>query len=121
MKSDKTINVKKPWGQEFHFVYNKTATVKILEVNPSQKLSYQSHKKRSEFWRCIKNNVLVILNDKEIALNEGEEIHIPKGAKHRLVGSNKTGQVLEIISGKYEDEDIVRYSDDFGRKGTTKV
>lgn len=118
---NQTINVKKPWGQEFHFAINEPATVKILEVNPGQKLSYQSHKLRDEFWRCIKNAVRVIIDDKEIILYEGDEIFIPLGAKHRLVGTDKVGQVLEIIKGKYEPEDIIRFEDEFGRKGTTKV
>lgn len=121
MGSAESINIKKPWGQEYHFVYNKKATVKILEINPGQKLSLQSHQKREEYWRCIKNSVKVILNDKEVILKEGNDIIVPIGAKHRIIGENKVGQVLEIIIGKYEADDIVRYEDDFGREGTTKV
>lgn len=121
MLKSKTIKVTKPWGQEFHFVLNEKATVKILEVNPGQKLSYQSHNKRDEYWRCVKNTVIVVLDDKKFILKEDDEIYIKRGVKHRLIGTNKKGRVLEIISGEYEAEDIIRYEDSYGRSGTTKV
>lgn len=115
------INIQKPWGQEFHFLTNEQGTVKILEVNPRQELSYQSHAKREEYWRCIKNSVRVVIDDTETTLQEGDEILIPLGAKHQLKGTNTIGQVLEVISGVYEAEDIIRYSDKYGREGTTAV
>ena len=121
MDKRKTIIVEKPWGQEFHFIYNKICTVKILEINAHAILSYQSHNKRNEFWRCIKNSVKIILNDVEFILKSGDEIFIPYGAKHRIIGTDKTSQILEIILGEYEHEDIVRYEDNYGREGTTRV
>ena len=40
--------VKKPWGAEKHFIFNKKCSVKILRVKPKGILSLQKHKKRKE-------------------------------------------------------------------------
>ena len=121
MSRFKKIKVYKPWGKFEQFTLNEPTTVKILTIKPDAGLSYQSHTKRDEFWRCIKNNVMVILDDTEYILNEDQDIFIPKGAKHRLVGLERKGKVLEISFGEFDEEDIVRYEDDFGREGTTNM
>lgn len=114
-KKPKTLEVKKPWGKFFQFTLNKQSTVKILVVNAGTRLSYQSHKFREEFWRCIKGPVKAEINGKGKILEEGDEIFIPKGAKHRLVGLKQQGQVLEISFGFFDEKDIIRYEDDYGR------
>lgn len=115
MEKRKTLVVEKPWGKFEQFTLNEVSTVKILTVMSGQRLSYQSHKNRDEFWRCLSNDVKVVINDKETVLNKGDEIYINKGDKHRLVGLDKTGEVLEISFGFFDEEDITRHEDDFGR------
>lgn len=109
------ITVNNPWGNFEQFSLNTQSTVKILTVNPNARLSYQSHKKREEFWKCIKNSVSVVIDGKDNILNEGDEIFIPKGAMHRLIGLDKEGKVLEVSFGDFDENDIVRYEDDYGR------
>lgn len=120
MTNHKTYVCMKPWGKFEQFTLNEKSTVKILTVNADARLSYQSHKHREEFWKCIKNRVKVVFDDKEVILSENEEIRLPKGAKHRLIGLEKEGKVLEISYGVFDEEDIVRYEDDYGREGTTR-
>lgn len=121
MKKRQTYVVQKPWGKFEQFTLNEQSTVKILTVKANSRLSYQSHKKRDEFWRCIGNPVKAIIDGKEHVLSKYDEIYIPKGAKHRLVGLEKEGQVLEISFGFFNESDIVRYEDDFGREGTNSL
>lgn len=111
----KTLIIKRPWGKFEQFTHNEQSTVKIITVKAGARLSYQSHQKREEFWRCIKNSVKVTLDGKQSNLAEGDEIYIPLGAKHRLIGTEKEGQILEISWGDFDEDDIVRYEDDFGR------
>lgn len=107
----------RPWGQfeilkeESHF------KTKIIQVEAGQKISYQSHARRSEHWIITKGEATVILNDSEHDLKAGQHILIPVGAKHRII--NKSADVVELVEiqiGQYfGEDDITRYQDDYGR------
>jgi len=42
------------------------------------------------------------------------KVFIPRTAKHRLSGISKL-KIAEISFGKFDENDITRYEDDFGR------
>jgi mannose-1-phosphate guanylyltransferase/mannose-6-phosphate isomerase len=90
---------------------------KIIKVDPGQRLSYQSHDKRSEHWIVTKGEAEVTLDDQVLALSTGEHIYIPQGAKHRVANKNSGPlEFIEIQVGEYfGEDDIKRYSDDYGR------
>lgn len=108
----------RPWGR-FEILHDESYfKSKIIRVEPGQRLSYQSHAKRAEHWVMVKGEGVVIINDKEHVLKQGEHIFIPQGAKHRIL--NRTALTLEFIEvqvGSYfGEEDIIRYQDEYGRK-----
>jgi len=108
--------VKKPWGEEVHFFFNKKGTLKILEVSPGEMFSYQNHQKRSEFWYVIEGNPTVILNDKTTKHKPGDTIKVGKRVKHRISNkTNKKVRVLEFSSGAFDQNDIIRYKDKYNR------
>ena len=107
--------VKKPWGREKHFVENKKCTVKILEVNPKQKLSLQKHKKRAELWFFLTPGHIQIGSQKR-KIKKGGLIKIPKNKPHGLISKNQQVKVLEISFGKFEQQDETRLEDKYGRK-----
>jgi mannose-1-phosphate guanylyltransferase/mannose-6-phosphate isomerase len=45
----------------------------------------------------------------------GDEFWIPAGIKHRLSSLGPAVRVLEIAFGDWQQEDIIRYEDDFNR------
>ncbi len=108
----------RPWGR-FKNIFEATYTkVKIVEVDPGKRLSYQSHAKRHESWTIVKGDALVTLNDKEFLLKAGDHIDIPLGAKHRIENKNASRPLafVEVQTGEsFGEDDIVRYQDDFGR------
>lgn len=107
----------RPWGRFKNLFESEFTKVKLIEVNPESRLSYQSHTKRRESWTVVQGEATVVLNDKECRLKVGEHIDIPQGAKHRLVNAGtKTLLVVEVQTGIYfGEDDILRYQDDFGR------
>ena len=105
----------RPWGKFRRFTENTISTVKIITVNPNEELSLQSHKKRAEFWRVIKGNGVFFVNNEEINVKEGDEQYVPIEAKHRMKASNDGLQILEIGLGEFDENDIVRYEDIYGR------
>jgi mannose-1-phosphate guanylyltransferase/mannose-1-phosphate guanylyltransferase/mannose-6-phosphate isomerase len=91
-------------------------TVKILTVKPNSVLSLQYHTQRSEFWRVISGEGFVVRNDEEIPAQEGDEFFIPQGTTHRLKTGDKEMRVLEISFGNFDENDIVRLEDNYGRR-----
>ena len=107
----------RPWGKYFVLADEPNYKLKRIEVNAGQRLSYQYHQHRQEFWTIVEGNAIITLDDKELSLRYGESIFIPQGAKHRI--ENKTSDVLvfiEVQTGTYfGEEDIIRLQDDYER------
>ncbi len=112
----------RPWG-EFEVIRDdESFKSKIIRVRPGHQLSYQSHTKRSEHWVIVNGVAEVVLDDKVFHLNVGESIFIPKGSKHRM--RNATDKLLEFVEVQtgesFDEDDITRYEDDYGRGRSTK-
>jgi mannose-6-phosphate isomerase len=80
-------------------------------------MSYQKHEKRAEHWVIVSGEALVTLERDKRKLSPGQSIDIPRGAAHRMKnpGSDLLS-FIEIQTGdSFEEDDIVRLEDDFGR------
>ena len=108
---------RRPWGSYEVLEAAETYKVKRIEVLPGQRLSYQKHEKRAEHWVIVAGEALVTLEGEERPLCPGQSIDIPRGAAHRMKNPGKSLLTfIEIQSGdSFEEEDIVRLEDDFGR------
>lgn len=108
----------RPWGRFEIIKEDNHFKSKMINIEPGQKISYQSHDKRSEHWIITKGEATVILNDKEIKLKQGEHIYIPQGSRHRMMNLTENRvQFIEVQVGTYfGEDDIKRYQDDYGRK-----
>ncbi len=91
--------------------------MKRIQINPGKSISLQRHQHRSEHWVIVRGKASVVIEDKNIELNQNESIFIEKNAIHRL--SNDTNQILQVIevqSGDYlGEDDIERLEDNYGR------
>lgn len=107
----------RPWGEYWVLEDTPKYKVKRIQVNPSQRLSYQYHYNRSEVWTIVEGSAIIVLNGVEKEYNVGGVIIIPQGVKHRI--ENKTCQkviFIEIQYGSYfGEDDIVRIEDDYNR------
>jgi mannose-6-phosphate isomerase-like protein (cupin superfamily) len=110
-----TLTVKKPWGKFDQFTLNEITTVKILFVDKGGSLSLQDHGGRSEFWRIISGHPAVTIGDKKTEANPGDEFRIEKLVPHQLEAPTDDVQVLEIAYGNFDEEDIIRIKDKYGR------
>ncbi len=107
----------RPWGNYRIIDAGQDFQVKRIEVKPGKRLSYQTHKHRSEHWYVVSGEARVTLNDKEIILKKGEAVDIAIGAAHRVENPGQELLIfIEVQQGDYVGEDdIVRIEDDFGR------
>jgi len=108
----------RPWGFYKSTILTSHAQGKIITVFPKSELSLQEHKKREEHWVIIKGKGKVVLGESLIDIYPGKYIYIPKGCKHQIINdSNENIIFSEVQLGEYfGEDDIIRYSDKYGRK-----
>jgi mannose-6-phosphate isomerase-like protein (cupin superfamily) len=105
----------RPWGFFRRFTNNEPSTVKIITIKPNEELSLQSHKNREEFWRVIKGDGIFEVGEKKYIVEEGIEQSIPFKTKHKATAGSEGIEILEIAFGDFDEGDIVRYEDKYGR------
>ncbi len=109
------IHDERPWGSFDQFTHNTPSTVKLLSVAAGNRLSLQKHRERSEFWRVVTGSGSAEVDGVVHELTVGSEVYIPQGAAHRLSAAEGGITVLEIAFGNFDENDIERIEDDFGR------
>src|SRR4051812_25842373 len=109
------ITTKRPWGSFTRFTNNEPSTVKILHINKGEEFSLQYHTHRQEFWKIIKGSPEIIVGDKTEHPKEGDEFVIAPKTNHRISAPKDDVTVLEISKGEFDEDDIVRVEDKYGR------
>jgi len=107
----------RPWGSFTDLYRNEYTRVKTLSVLPGQRLSLQSHQKRSETWIVICGRATIQIDAEILQKEPGESVFIPCGAKHRLENhGSEMLEVIEVQTGEaFEESDITRFEDDYQR------
>ena len=100
--------------------------VKEIVVKPGAKLSLQMHHHRAEHWVVVEGTAQVtqgkghgdIASLRSFLLSEDESTYIPLGTAHRLENPGVIPlKLIEVQTGSYlGEDDIIRYSDDYGRE-----
>ena len=110
--------VKKPWGSYQVIYENKKCKVKIITIDPMQAPSYQSHKFRSETYFILEGKAQVTIDDVDYEYSKGDIVFVNYNQKHRSrCISSESLVFVEIQQGTYfGEDDITRYSDDYGRE-----
>jgi mannose-6-phosphate isomerase len=98
---------------------------KILIVKSKARLSWQYHNRRAEIWQVYKGSAGIIRSDSDVenemkVYNEGDQIILQQGERHRLIGLDDYCVVAEIwqhtdADHPSDEDDIIRVQDDFGR------
>lgn len=115
MSDIKPFQIERPWGNFRQFTKNESSTVKIITIKPNEELSVQSHAKRAEFWHVVSGTGVWEINNEVFHLVVGDERNVPLGSKHRISAGPFGLQVMEIATGEFDEEDITRYEDKYGR------
>jgi mannose-1-phosphate guanylyltransferase/mannose-6-phosphate isomerase len=119
MTNDEVNKFSRPWGWYINLDGTDTSgyRVKRIGVFPGKRLSLQTHKKRCEHWVITKGTGKVQVGEQITICQPNTHIYIPVECLHRI--ENIGDELLEFIETQIGDylgeDDIVRYSDDFGR------
>ena len=119
LRAEYNVQDHRPWGYYKVIEEDKnTFKIKKITVSRGKKISYQLHKHRSEHWVVLKGIAKVTVDDDVKFVHTGESIFIRKGQKHRLENTgNIPLEIIEVQIGEYlEEDDIVRFDDEYGRE-----
>ena len=105
----------RPWGFFERFTLNEPSTVKIISVNPHQALSLQTHAHREEFWHIVSGSARVTIGQVTKDARAGDNFFVPKTAPHRIETLDDSCVFLEVAYGEFDENDIIRLEDKYGR------
>lgn len=105
----------RPWGNFERFTLNEKTTVKLITVKSGEEFSLQSHKHRGEFWRVLQGTGVITLDEEHHTIGAGESFFSPVGHEHRMEGGPDGLTFLEIAFGDFDENDITRLDDKYGR------
>ncbi|MCU7885500.1 MAG: mannose-1-phosphate guanylyltransferase/mannose-6-phosphate isomerase, partial [Candidatus Thiodiazotropha sp. (ex Lucinoma annulata)] len=111
------VRVYRPWGNYETVDECDRFKVKRIVVKPGASLSLQQHHHRAEHWVVVKGTAKITKGDKEMMLTEDQSVYIPLGTRHRLENPGLIPlEIVEVQTGSYlGEDDIVRFSDEYGR------
>jgi len=108
---------RRPWGWFEVLMNAPDYKIKRLFVEPGNRLSLQYHERRQEHWFVVSGEGLATIGPREIPLVPGESVDVAVSVAHRI---HNTGyapmMIIEVQTGEsFDEDDIVRLDDDFGR------
>ncbi|MBC8414519.1 MAG: mannose-1-phosphate guanylyltransferase/mannose-6-phosphate isomerase [Nitrospira sp.] len=108
----------RPWGSYTILEENANTKIKRIVVYPGAKLSLQMHYHRSEHWIVAQGTARITNGDEVVVLRENESTFVQKATHHRLENPGRIPlHIIEVQMGEYlEEDDIIRFDDDFGRQ-----
>jgi mannose-6-phosphate isomerase len=111
----RVVEDRRPWGRFRRYTHGEETTVKLITVEAGQSLSLQRHEHRDELWVVLDPGLRVRIGDEVIDAAVGDEFFIPRGTLHRVAGGERTARLLEVAFGRFEESDIERLEDRYGR------
>lgn len=113
----------RPWGDFKQYVLNKECTVKIITVNPGEQLSLQRHLNRNEMWIPLDDGLEMYLSQEgdegvtvRMQAHTTARYFVERGWYHRVTNKSKRpARFLEIAFGHFDEDDIERIDDKYGR------
>ena len=105
----------RPWGTFERLTLNEATTVKIITVNAGEAISLQTHAFRDEFWRVLAGSGTITIGTLVQEAKAGDQFFTKRGSAHRVEGGSEDLVFLEIAFGEFDESDITRLEDKYGR------
>ena len=105
----------RPWGSFERFTLNEPSTVKIITVNPNEAFSLQQHANRDEEWQIVRGSGKITVGGETKEAKQGTTFFVKRGTAHRVEAGSEGIQFLEIAFGAFDEADITRFEDRYGR------
>ncbi|GIH98618.1 phosphomannose isomerase type II C-terminal cupin domain [Planobispora takensis] len=109
------VRDERPWGAFDRYTLNEPTTVKVITVAPGQRLSLQRHEHRDELWVALDPGLVFEIDGVRTEPAVGDRVLIRAGQTHRLSSSGPVARIMEIAFGYFDEDDIERLEDSYGR------
>jgi mannose-6-phosphate isomerase len=108
---------KRPWGAWYALDRGAGYQVKRIVVASGQRLSYQTHRFRTEHWEVVSGTATCTIDGDTFEVKTGGCVDVGVGVPHRIANLHDDELVvIEVQRGDYfGEDDIVRIEDDYGR------
>ena len=112
-----TESEQRPWGRFYVSHDEPTYKIKLIEVDPIGRLSYQYHYKYSETSNIVKGIGTIKLEGAVKEYTSGKTILTPQAVRHCIENKGSEKVIfIEVQMGTYFEEDnIVWIEDDYNR------
>jgi len=106
----------RPWGKYETTYVGSGFVVKVITVNPGQRLSLQRHRWREEHWYIAEGVASIYYDGENYGYYPHQCFDIRCGKWHRVSNNQQTPLVfIEVQMGTCFEEDIERLEDDYNR------
>jgi mannose-6-phosphate isomerase len=107
--------MKRPWG-EYKILGENPVCVKLITVNGNSRLSLQTHEHRDEIWLALQPGLYAHVDGNVHELGVMQRMFVGRGVEHRIENPTDAPiQLIELMYGKYDEDDIFRIQDDYER------
>lgn len=106
----------RPWGNFVQFTQNEPTTVKVITITQGEGLSLQTHEHRNEFWHILSGTGTATVGKQTHEAKTGDSFFIPAHSEHRMEAGEGGVSFLEIAFGEFDENDIIRLEDRYGRQ-----
>ncbi len=107
----------RPWGSFENHAHRDDWHLKVITVHDGKRTSLQHHKHRKETWVVVEGTIRATAGDKEVLLSQGGIISVEPEEKHRIHAVGGNAKLVEVSLGYFDEDDIIRHEDDYGRLG----
>lgn len=106
----------RPWGRFTQYALNRACTVKVIEVERDGQLSLQRHAHRDELWVALDPGLEFSIGGDTFVAEVGRAHLVTTGTQHRVRGvGDAPARFLEVAFGVFDEDDIERLDDAYGR------
>jgi len=109
------VRDERPWGDFERYTLNELSTVKIITVRPGQRLSLQRHQGRDELWVFLDPGAVIEIDGEKTTPDAGDRVLVRAGQTHRISAGPDPVRLLEVAFGHFDEDDIERLEDAYGR------
>lgn len=80
----------------------------LMSLLPGEEIGLEIHEDNDQFFRFEEGKGVVIINDTEYAVEDGDAVIVPCGARHNVIASGDGLKLYTIYSPAHHKDGIVR-------------
>lgn len=107
--------MEKPWGTVNEWFSGEHFIVSQFHLREGCRTSLHLHENQSHFWFVESGNGELLVEETTYLVGPGDSIYIDTEQIHRLSAMLNDMVIFEVTSGLIDNEDVVRFEDDYGR------